>query len=75
MVLLQNEGDLLPLSKETQNIALIGPLADDHHEILGCWYRIGQDEDTESVLDGLTAVLPKLVIPVTVTKCLTQKLM
>ena len=36
----------------------IGPLADDHHQILGCWYRIGRDEDTESVLDGLQAVLP-----------------
>ena len=20
-----------------------GTLADDHHEILGCWYRIGED--------------------------------
>ncbi len=58
MVLLQNEGDLLPLSQETKHVALIGPLADDHHEILGCWYRIGEDGDTESVLDGVTAVLP-----------------
>jgi beta-glucosidase len=57
MVLLKNEGDLLPL-RQVDHVALIGPLADDHHEILGCWYRIGRDEDTESVLDGLRAVLP-----------------
>lgn len=58
MVLLKNEGHLLPLSPDVKKIALIGPLADDHHEILGCWYRIGRDEDSESVLDGLRYVLP-----------------
>ena len=58
MVLLRNEGGLLPLGPEMGHVALIGPLADDHHHILGCWYRIGRDEDTESVLDGLRAVLP-----------------
>jgi beta-glucosidase len=58
MVLLKNEGGLLPLSPDTSRLALIGPMADDHHEILGCWHRIGRDEDTESVLDGLRAALP-----------------
>ncbi|UCC65302.1 MAG: glycoside hydrolase family 3 C-terminal domain-containing protein [Anaerolineae bacterium] len=58
IVLLKNDGSLLPLSPEVEHIALIGPLADDHHEILGCWHRIGRDEDTESVLDGFRAVLP-----------------
>lgn len=58
MVLLKNEGGLLPLAPDVSHIALIGPLADDHHEILGCWYCIGRDEDTESVLEGLEAVLP-----------------
>ncbi len=58
MVLLKNDGRLLPLSAEGKHIALIGPLADDHHHILGCWHRIGRDEDTESVLDGFRAVLP-----------------
>ncbi len=58
MVLLKNEGRLLPLEAGVGQIALIGPLADDHHQILGCWHRIGRDEDTESVLDGLRQVLP-----------------
>ena len=58
MVLLRNSDRLLPLDPDLKRIALIGPLADDHHHVLGCWYRIGRDEDTESVLDGLRAVLP-----------------
>jgi len=58
MVLLKNQ-NLLPINTdEIKRIALIGPLADDHHEILGTWHRIGRDEDTESVLDGIKAVLP-----------------
>jgi len=60
MVLLKNQGNLLPINTtEVKRIALIGPLADDHHEILGTWHRIGRDEDTESVLDGLRQVLPE----------------
>ena len=58
MVLLKNDGGLLPLSPDLGHVALIGPLAGDHHEILGCWYRFGRDEDAESVLDGMRAVLP-----------------
>jgi len=58
MVLLKNEG-ILPINiDQIKRIALIGPLADDHHEILGTWHRIGRDEDTESVFDGIKAVLP-----------------
>jgi beta-glucosidase len=60
MVLLKNQSNLLPIDPaEVKRIALIGPLADDHHEILGTWHRIGRDEDTESVLDGLRQVLPE----------------
>ena len=35
-VLLKNTG-VLPLSKDARKVALIGPLGDDHGEILGCW--------------------------------------
>jgi beta-glucosidase len=60
IVLLKNEEDLLPIdTNKFKRIALIGPLADDHHEILGAWHRIGRDEDTESVLDGFNQVLPE----------------
>src|SRR5690606_25089883 len=36
-VLLKNEDSLLPLSGDKQKIALIGPLADDAQNQLGCW--------------------------------------
>jgi beta-glucosidase len=56
MVLLKNEGRLLPLS--ACKVALIGPLADDHQSPLGCWHCDGRSEDVESVLDGVRAVRP-----------------
>ncbi len=54
MVLLKNDRQLLPLQKE-QRIALIGPLAKDKYEILGCW-SAGGDRDSipVSVYEGLT---------------------
>ena len=57
IVLLKNDGEVLPLDKGLRRLAVIGPLADDNHEILGTWHRIGRDEDSESVLEGLRAVL------------------
>jgi beta-glucosidase len=59
MVLLKNEGGLLPLSPEMRKIALIGPLADDRAELLGCWSCDGRPEDVETVLAGFLAVLPE----------------
>ena len=35
MVLLKNEGGVLPLSKQVRQIAVIGPLADNQAEVLG----------------------------------------
>ena len=69
MVLLKNSGGLLPLARDLERIALIGPLADDHHHVLGCWYRIGRDQDAESVLDGLRAVLPSTTEVIHVPGC------
>ena len=58
MVLLKNEGGLLPLSPEKLKLAVIGPLADDHYSPLGCWAWMGRPKDVESVMDGLRAVWP-----------------
>ncbi len=53
IVLLKNEGGLLPLSKSQKGIALIGALADDKNSPLGSW-RIGSDDNTAvSVREGL----------------------
>lgn len=55
IVLLKNEGNLLPLRKEGQRIALIGPLAADKDSPLGSW-RIAADPGTAvSVLEGMRA--------------------
>ncbi len=53
IVLLKNEGDLLPLAKSGLDIALIGPLAADKDSPLGSW-RLAADAGTAvSVLEGL----------------------
>lgn len=53
IVLLKNEGNLLPLKKEGQKIALIGQLAADKNSPLGSW-RIASDDNTAvSVLEGM----------------------
>jgi beta-glucosidase len=55
IVLLKNEGGLLPLRQEGQRIALIGPLAADKDSPLGSW-RIAADPGTAvSVLEGMSA--------------------
>ncbi len=53
IVLLKNEGNLLPLKKSGQKIALIGALANDKNSPLGSW-RIASDDNTAvSVLEGM----------------------
>lgn len=53
IVLLKNEGNLLPLKKKGQKIALIGSLANDKTSPLGSW-RIASDDNTAvSVLEGM----------------------
>lgn len=53
IVLLKNNEGLLPLSKSTKTIAVIGPLADDKKSPLGPWHTEGKPEDVISVLDGI----------------------
>lgn len=53
IVLLKNQGNLLPLQKTQPRIAVIGALAADKNSPLGGW-RIGSDDNTAiSVLEGL----------------------
>lgn len=57
MVLLKNGGGVLPLdaSKKT---AVIGPLGDDQHDMLGPWWGRGEDADAVSVFTGIKAQSP-----------------
>lgn len=52
MVLLKNEGSLLPLQKKGR-IALIGPLADTQSELIGNWVARGKAAEVVSILNGM----------------------
>lgn len=58
MVLLRNEGGLLPLSKSLKNLAVIGPLADSMEATEGSWMVFGHTPAAVTVLAGLRARLP-----------------
>src|SRR6185312_10121219 len=51
-VLLKNSGQTLPL-KKSGAIALIGPLADNHSEMLGTWVVAGEPGKSVSVMEGI----------------------
>jgi beta-glucosidase len=57
-VLLKNDGGLLPLSRDVKSVALIGPLASDAEEMVGCWYSRAHAEGLVSLETGLRAKLP-----------------
>src|SRR5438128_3347347 len=53
MVLLRNEGHVLPLSAATRRLSVIGPLADAPEEMMGTWTGDGRREDVISLLAGV----------------------
>ncbi|MGD9959240.1 beta-glucosidase BglX [Nocardioides sp.] len=57
MVLLQNNDATLPFDS-TKKTAVIGPLGDNQHDMLGPWWGRGEDADAVSVLDGIAAQSP-----------------
>lgn len=59
IVLLKNEEQLLPLSKNLKSIAVIGPLADSKKDMIGNWSAMGDPKDAVTVLEGIkNAVSP-----------------
>ncbi|WGM31978.1 Beta-xylosidase [Brevundimonas sp. NIBR11] len=57
IVLLKNEGDLLPLKSEGQKIALIGPFADDVDNVFGPWTIWGDENTRVSLETGFRAAM------------------
>lgn len=60
MVLLRNEGNLLPLAKgdpKVSSVAVIGPLADSKRDIRGSWSLADDVKNAVSVLEGIRAKL------------------
>ncbi len=53
IVLLKNEGNLLPLAKTMRSIALVGPFLEDGDAMLGSWHAMGNPEDAVTILAGI----------------------
>jgi beta-glucosidase len=52
-VLLKNDKNTLPLSKELKRIAVVGELANSNDDVLGGWAAQGIKEDGVSILTGI----------------------
>lgn len=57
LVLLKNEGGVLPLSGDLRTLAVVGPLADDPKAVLGSWSGDGRPQDAVSLLEGIRSRL------------------
>ncbi|MBN6112876.1 glycoside hydrolase family 3 N-terminal domain-containing protein [Xanthomonas bonasiae] len=57
IVLLKNDGDVLPLRKRGQKIALIGPFVQDRENIEGCWTLFGDKTRYVTLEAGVRAAL------------------
>ncbi len=61
IVLLQNEGGLLPLARDSETIAVIGPLGDDKDSPLGSWRGKAVSGSAVSLLEGIQAAVSESV--------------
>ena len=57
IVMLKNDGDLLPLPKSGKTIALIGPFAAGQHDLVGPWVVYGTDEKAVDLATGVRAAV------------------
>jgi beta-glucosidase len=57
MVLLKNDGGVLPFD-DSKKTAVIGPLGDSGHDMLGPWWGAGRDQDAVSVYQAIKARNP-----------------
>ena len=57
IVMLKNDGDLLPLPRSGKRIALIGPFASGQHDLVGPWTVYGTDEKAVDLATGVRAAL------------------
>ncbi|CAF4575672.1 unnamed protein product [Rotaria sp. Silwood1] len=56
-VLLKNDRRTLPLARSNLKLALIGPLADDHRNLIGSWSAAGDWRQAINVRDGINKLL------------------
>ncbi|MFY8144296.1 MAG: glycoside hydrolase family 3 C-terminal domain-containing protein, partial [Caulobacter sp.] len=60
VVLLKNDGDLLPLAKNAK-VAVVGALADDARSAIGSWKARGEETDAVTLVSALKTRLPGVV--------------
>ena len=58
MVLLKNDGGVLPLARDLESLAVIGALAADSISALGSWAGAGRREEATPILPALVEALP-----------------
>ena len=58
VVLLKNDGGVLPLSRDLGSVAVIGALAADSISALGSWAGAGRKRDAVPILPALRAAMP-----------------
>ncbi|HUF04600.1 MAG TPA: beta-glucosidase BglX [Aridibacter sp.] len=58
MVLLKNDGNVLPLSKSSGNVLVTGYLAGSQEDVLDFWKGNGDHKDTVTILQGIKNKLP-----------------
>ncbi len=57
IVLLKNDGALLPLPRQGRRIALIGPFAAGQHDLIGPWNVYGTDAEAVDLATGIRAAV------------------
>jgi beta-glucosidase len=57
IVLLKNEGEVLPLAPAGKRIALIGPFGEGQRDLVGPWTVFGLDRDAVDLATGIRAAL------------------
>jgi beta-glucosidase len=62
IVLLKNDGAILPLPKAGKTLAVIGELATDKRSTLGAWAALGRPEDSVTVLDGIKRAVSGTIV-------------
>lgn len=67
IVLLRNDGDLLPLPRAGRRIAIIGPFAAGPHDLVGPWVVYGDDAQAVDLAAGVRAAVADPAL-VTVTR-------
>lgn len=53
MILLKNDGNVLPLSKSLKNVLVTGYLAESQEDVLDFWKGNGDHKDTVTILQGI----------------------